>query len=232
MRTKGIRKIIKAVIPSALIRYRGLSAANRVALTFDDGPVPGVTDELLRSLVARGHRATFFVVGQRAESVPGLIHSIVESGCEVGNHGYSHRSLRRISYTEVAEEVERTDRILQRSVSIPSWFRPPGGALSWPLFLYLWRRRVKACPVLWSVCVPHEHRKSGREIAEILGTAAPSAGDIVLLHDDHPSIVEALPVILDLLDERGLRSVSLSELLQYPSHSFQNPVEAGKSQPA
>ena len=214
MRTKGIKQIIKAVIPSALIRYRGPSASRRVALTFDDGPVPGITDEVVRSLTARGHRATFFVVGQRAESCPALVKEIVDSGCEVGNHTYSHLPLSRVSYNQLASEVERTDRILNRNVAGPSWFRPPGGGLSWRLLLYLWRRRIKASPVLWSICVPHEHRKSHAEILDILRTAAPGPGDIVLLHDDHRTIVHVLPAILDLLDERKLRSVSLSELLE------------------
>lgn len=215
MRTKGFRKIIKATIPAALIRYKGPTTEKRVALTFDDGPVPGITNEVLRTLAARDHRATFFVIGERAESFPSLVKTIVESGCEIGNHGYSHKSLRRISYAQVANEVDRTDRVLQRTVEVPSWFRPPGGGLSWPVFMHLWRRGVKASPVLWSVCIPHEHRKSQHEIVENLRSAALSAGDIILLHDDHPTIVEALPVILDLLDESGLRSVSLSELLNH-----------------
>jgi peptidoglycan/xylan/chitin deacetylase (PgdA/CDA1 family) len=214
MRTKGIKKIIKALIPAALIRYRGPSASNRVALTFDDGPVPGVTDEIVRGLTARGHRATFFVLGRKAESYPSLVNLIVDSGCEVGNHSYSHTRLTRVSYAQVADEVERTDRILESAVAGPSWFRPPGGGLSWRLVLCLRRRGTKASPVLWSVCVPHEHRKSEGEILNSLRMATPSSGDIVLLHDDHPTIVEALPAILDLLDENGLRSVPVSELLQ------------------
>jgi|SRR3974390_617197 len=213
MRTQGLKKLVKAVIPSGLIRYRGPSTQNRVALTFDDGPVPGITDEVVRRLAARGHRATFFVLGRRAESHPSLVSSIVESGCEVANHTYSHTLLKRVSYDQIADEVERTERILGKTVVEPSWFRPPGGGLSWKVFLYLRRRRMRTSPVLWSVCVPHEHRKSRGEILDTLRRSIPSPGDIVLLHDDHPTIVEALPSILDLLDERGLRSVSLSELL-------------------
>src|ERR1700740_2970155 len=113
MRTSGIRKIIKAVIPSALIRYKGPSAVKRVALTFDDGPVPGITDQLVRGLASREHRATFFVVGKRAQSFPSLVQAILKSGCEVGNHGYSHTCLNRVSYAKVADEVERKDRVLQ-----------------------------------------------------------------------------------------------------------------------
>ena len=213
MRTKGLKKLLKALIPASVIRYRGRAEQNQVALTFDDGPVPGITDHLIRSLSARGHRATFFVVGRRAELNPALLHSIADSGCEVANHSYSHPRFSEISYAQVAEEVRRTDQVLANTVPSPSWFRPPGGRLSWRLFLYLWRRGAKASPVLWSVSIPHEHRKTHKEIVDLLRQSTPSAGDIVLLHDDHPTIVEAIPAILDLLDECGLRSVPVSELL-------------------
>jgi peptidoglycan/xylan/chitin deacetylase (PgdA/CDA1 family) len=213
MRTKGIRRVFKTLIPPALIRYRGPSTQNRLALTFDDGPVPGVTDRVVQILTARGHRATFFVLGRNAESHPSLIDLIVQNGSEVANHSYSHTLSSGLSYAQMVDEVERTDRILQRVVCGQSWFRPPRGNLSWRLFVYLRRRRVKSSPVLWSVCIPHEHRKSDHEILEALRTAVPSAGDIILLHDDHATIVEALPAILDLLEERGLRSVPMSELL-------------------
>jgi len=225
VRTRGIRKIIKSLIPPALVRYRGSSASNSVALTFDDGPVPGITDEVVRNLTARGHRATFFVLGSRAELHPTLVDSIVDSGCEVANHSYSHQNCARASYAQVVREIERTDRVLTRTVAGPTWFRPPGGVLSWRLFLYLWRRRTKASPVLWSVCVPHEHRKSQAEIVEILRTARPSPGDVLLLHDDNPTIVQALPAILDLLEERGLRSVPFSQLLSQSISPFQRPNE-------
>jgi peptidoglycan-N-acetylglucosamine deacetylase len=214
MRTSGYRKLIKAVIPQALIRYRGPAAQNLVALTFDDGPVPGITDKVIGILAARGHRATFFVLGQNAESHPGLISSIIDSGCEVGNHSYSHVHLSRVRYAQIGDEVGRTERVLQKNIAGPSWFRPPGGILSWRLFLYLWRRGIRRSPVLWSVHVPHEHKKSSSEILDILRMASPTAGDIVLLHDDYPAIVDVLPAILDLLDERGLRSVPISELIE------------------
>lgn len=213
MRRTGLRKVIQGVIPPALIRYRGPSGRNRVALTFDDGPVPGITDKVVRTLAARGHRATFFVLGRNAELHPELISSIVESGCEIGNHSYSHVHLSRVPYAQVADEVDRTERVLQKTIAGPSWFRPPAGVLSWHLFRYLWRRGIRRSPVLWSVHVPHEHRKSQSEILDILKMTPPTAGDIVLLHDDYPTIVSVLPAILDLLDELGLRSVSISELL-------------------
>jgi len=164
-------------------------------------------------LITPGHRATFFTIGWKAELHPSLMNSIVDSGCEVGNHTSSHKPLKHVSYKQVENELERTDGILEKSVSGTKWFRPPGGCLSWPLFLYLWRRGVKSSPVLWSIWVPDEDRKSEVEILQELAAAAPRSGDIILLHDDHPTIVRALPAVLDLLDQHNLRSVPLSELV-------------------
>lgn len=224
MRTKGFKALVKAVIPSGLICYRGPASRNQVALTFDDGPAPNVTNELVRQLRSRGHKATFFVLGRAAEAYPGLLDCIKEGGCEIGNHSYSHVVMSQLSHAQINAEVERTDRVLGRSIDDPSWFRPPGGRLSWNLVLYLRRRRFKTTPILWSVCVPHEHKKSPKELVDVMRAAVIVPGDIVLLHDDYPTIATALPLILDLLEERGLRSVSLSELLK--RNSF--PVAAGE----
>lgn len=204
---------LKKILSSGLIRYRGPSHKNQVALTFDDGPVPGITDEIVRALADRGHRATFFVIGRKAEQRPQLVRTIISNGFEIGNHTYSHKLLSSSGYIEIADEVNRTDDILKKTVPGPTWFRPPGGQLSWKLLAYLWRRGRRRSPVLWSICIPQENRKSKEEIVQLLNAAEPSAGDIILLHDDHPVILEALPSILELIEGRGLRSVSLSELL-------------------
>lgn len=205
-------KLLKRLIPGTLIRYRGSRGGARVSLTFDDGPVPGITERIVATLAARGHRGTFFVLGNRAEAHPELIRAIAGSGSEVGNHTYSHRRVNQLSRAELAEEIERTDRLLRPDGGV-SWFRPPTGRLSLPLFLYLWRRGRRVAPVLWSVLVPREHRRTAAEIVSVLETSGIREGDIVLLHDDNQALPEALPRILDLLDKRGLRSVPVDELL-------------------
>lgn len=225
MRTSGFNRILKAIVPSALIRFRGLSVPNRIALTFDDGPVPGVTDRVIQALTARGHQATFFLMGRKAELRPGLINSIIESGCEVGNHFYTHAIPKRLSYSQVKQQLDRTDRILHRSAGEPSWVRPPGGRISWPLLWHLQCRKVRSAVILWSVFVPSENQKSAKEITDTLRADALTAGDIVLLHDDRTAIVDALPGILDLLDERGLHSVCLTELLSPTPRSLPQSQE-------
>lgn len=212
MRTSGLKAAVKAAIPSGIVLYRGHCNDGRVALTFDDGPIPGITDKVLETLVARGHTATFFAIGERALKAPDLIGRIQASGCEIGNHTYSHANVSTLSYAEIEQEIRRTDTILAGSDSAALRFRPPTGRLSLPLLAYLWKRRLRIAPVLWSVCVPREHRKSAEEIVSAVIAADVTPGDIVLLHDDNPNIVAALPGILDHLEHRGLRSVPVHDI--------------------
>ncbi len=212
MRTRGLKAAVKAVIPRQFLVSRGRSSNGCVALTFDDGPIRGITDSVLDILVSRGHAATFFAIGERAAAEPELIRRIEASGCEVANHTYSHANVGALSYHQIREEIERTDQILAGNRGAALRFRPPQGHLSVPLLAYLWKRGTRVAPVLWSVCVPREHRKSPDEIVAGLIAADIAAGDIVLLHDDNQRIVSALPAILDHLESRGLRSVPVNQI--------------------
>jgi peptidoglycan/xylan/chitin deacetylase (PgdA/CDA1 family) len=207
-----LRHLLKALVPASLARYRGPATAGRVALTFDDGPCPGVTDRLLDILAGRGHRGTFFVVGRRAEAQPGLVAGIEAAGGEVGNHSYSHRCLSGARVEEIAAEVERADAVIRAAGAQPRHFRPPGGRLT-PALLYYLHRARRPPPVLWSACVPAEDRQPPAGIAAAVRSAALPPGAIVLLHDDREPLIEALPMILDGLEAAGLRSVTVSDLL-------------------
>lgn len=120
--------------------------------------------------------------------------------------------LTRLSYRGIQREIERAEQVIKGSTDKPLRFRPPGGLLSFALLAYLWRRGPAAAPVLWSVCVPREYRKSADEIVTALEAARPVTGDIILLHDDNPKLVDALPRILDHLEAQGLHSVPIDEL--------------------
>lgn len=166
MRTTGFKAIVKAAIPSRVAVFSGGRKRASVALTFDDGPAPGITEEVVRILAGRGHRATFFIIGQRAEANPGIVDRIVRSGCEIGNHTYSHAAVTSLSYRKIQEEIERTERAVSAVIRHPLPFRPPKGLVSLPLLAYLWRQKPRGAPILWSVCVPRGHRKSVDEIVQ------------------------------------------------------------------
>ena len=99
-----------------------------VALTFDDGPTPGLTDEILEILRAERARATFFVTGAALEENMGEARSLVADGHKLGNHSYSHSRMIGRSYAFVRGEIERTDQLIRAAgYGDEIHFRPPYG---------------------------------------------------------------------------------------------------------
>lgn len=214
MPNRLLTRVIRVLTQQALIKFRGPAERNLVALTFDDGPQPELTPQVLRILAERGHAATFFVLGRMAEKNPEVLQQIHEADCELGNHLFTHALLDRMSYEQAQEELGRTEELIAAVTSdSPSWFRPPCGRLSLRFCLKLWRRRRRRQPVLWSVLVPHEHTLPASDALRVLERSGIRAGDIILLHDNNPMIPSLLPGLLDLLESRGLRSTTLTDLL-------------------
>jgi peptidoglycan/xylan/chitin deacetylase (PgdA/CDA1 family) len=189
----------------------------RVALTFDDGPHPQVTPRILDILAQHGARATFFVLGERALQQPEIVQRIVREGHAIGNHSYDHRALAFISRDAIASDLA----MAQQNIGVVSgrpatWFRPPYG---------LRDHRVLAAAeslgmqtALWSHSPRDWQDPSPVELRERMASAPDGA--IVLLHDGdaggaagRPNTAEALPGILADLAARGLRPVTLDELL-------------------
>jgi peptidoglycan/xylan/chitin deacetylase (PgdA/CDA1 family) len=210
----GLKGWLKRVVPAWLVRYRFPTRKRRLALTFDDGPLDGLTDRALDALRAAGQRATFFVIGRRAERSPGLLRAMRARGCEVGNHSYSHPDLSRCPRRRLAEEIDRTDAVIESITGArPRFFRPPYGAVS-PALWWQLRRRDRV-PVLWG----HEFGgfESGfdvppDQIVADFSRAVLRPGDVILLHDVNENVSTALPAVLDLLAERGWELTTLSEL--------------------
>lgn len=176
------------------------TAPPRVVLSFDDGPVPGVTDRILDVLDAYGVRATFFVLGGRLGSERGreILARAAAEGHEIGNHSLTHRDLTRLPYREMVREVEATSlRIEETTGERPTLFRPPGGAWSQELSEAVSEAGIETA-VLWDVD-PMDWRGPDRKVLwdRVLESVRP--GSIVLLHDNHGETAEALPVLLDAL---------------------------------
>lgn len=213
--TRWIKKLVRSNIPGALIRTSVATSKPWLALTFDDGPCAGRTERVIDILRQRGHRATFFVMGCHAVRNPQALKQAVDAGCEIGNHTWNHRNANRQTWQELTSQIDRTNAAIAQATGIQGevpWFRPPRGILAKSVFISLWRRRRRIAPILWSVKAQHpEHERTAQEIINAMRGV--KAGDIVLLHDDSPAIAEALPGILDILQQRGLTSVTLSELI-------------------
>lgn len=180
----------------------------KVALTFDDGPHPTYTVQLLDGLKKRGVRATFFVIGKHAEEYPELISRMQEEGHLIGNHTYSHLQLKKSNREEFKEELKKTNAIIEEITGEKvQYVRPPYGC--WDKDF---EEELSMFPILWDVDpVDWRSGNAGYVVQRVIGKV--QEGDIVLLHDYYGSSVEAALQIVDVLQKQGYEFVTVEELL-------------------
>jgi peptidoglycan/xylan/chitin deacetylase (PgdA/CDA1 family) len=190
-----------------------------VALTFDDGPDPVVTPQILDVLAAHRARATFFVLGERARRYPEVVRRIAREGHTVATHTQHHRLRFHFgSAAYVQREIEDAIAVVAEIVARrPTLFRPPQG-LRTPCFASGWRRTKGLTCVTWSVRgLDSLPTTADKIVARIAPRLAPGA--IVTMHDgtglgggsDRQPTIEALSVILAACEARGLRCVALDD---------------------
>jgi peptidoglycan/xylan/chitin deacetylase (PgdA/CDA1 family) len=181
-----------------------------VALTFDDGPDPVYTPKLLDLLREKGVKATFFVVGKRADQHPEIVRRAWDEGHLIANHTWSHYSLFCFLMPgRLRAEIERGSESVRRSCGVaPRFFRSPVGMRHPLLGPYLKDAGLEY--VSWSIRTRDTLTANSSVLARrILNKAA--SGDIILLHDRLPrgtdAMLEALPRVIDELRKRGLKFV-------------------------
>jgi peptidoglycan-N-acetylglucosamine deacetylase len=190
-----------------------------VALTFDDGPDPVVTPQILDVLAAHHARATFFVVGERAARHPELVQRMYREGHTVGTHTQHHRLRFHFgSPTYVQREIEGAIAVVAGILpASPTLFRPPQG-LRTPCFASGWRRTPGLTCVTWSVRgLDSRPTTADAIVARVSRRLEPGA--IVTLHDgtglgggtDRAPTLAALTRLLSECRTRGLRCVSLND---------------------
>ncbi len=203
----------------------GAGIGNRVALTFDDGPSHQTWDVL--ALLKRYHmHATFFVIGQNIANNPGALAAIVADGNVVGDHTWTHASLPSLTAPQLKTEIGDTQTTIQmatdHNVTI---MRPPVGDFTAKTNEYVRARGM--LPILWSIDSNDWALHDSQTIANnVLNSPDLKPGAIILLHDgtmDRQVTVNALPAILDGLVARGLRSVTVPELLRAGAPSIARP---------
>jgi peptidoglycan/xylan/chitin deacetylase (PgdA/CDA1 family) len=187
----------------------GRARANVLALTFDDGPDPALTPRVLDLLDQAGQKATFFCIGERAEAHPDLIAAMRARGHGIENHSHSHpNSFALGGPRRMAREVARAQEAIERcGGGRPSYFRAPAGIQN--PFLHGVLANAHLSLVSWTRRGFDTVSRSGARVASRLIGAGLSAGDILLLHDRSPVALEALPIVLDDMQRRGLRSEAL-----------------------
>lgn len=180
----------------------------KIAITFDDGPHPYYTEQLLDGLQKRGVHATFFVTGQAAENYPEIISRMQEEGHLIGNHTYSHIQLSSSNRETFKKELIQTNEIIEKITGQEvQYVRPPYG--SWDKKL---ETELMMFPVLWNIdpldwCCSD----SGCVVRKVVEKAQENS--IILLHDEYKSSVTAALEIVDILQNQGYEFVTVDEIL-------------------
>ena len=180
----------------------------RIALTFDDGPHPVYTEELLDGLKERGVQATFFVTGEHAEKYPEIIKRMQEEGHLIGNHTYSHIQLKKANEEKFREELIETSRVIREITGKDTMYvRPPYG--SWDRAI---EKELNMFPVLWTID-PTDWKCLNADAVSQRVLRKVKENSIILLHDSYASSVEAALQITDALLKEGYTFVTVEELL-------------------
>lgn len=197
-------------IPTCLQRlYKGAVwrvDSPSVFLTFDDGPIPEMTPQILAILKEKGVRATFFVVGDNVRKYPELLEQIRREGHQVGNHTFHHLPGLKTSLAEYMKDVSACDELLkQDDKAQPSHlFRPPYGRMRASQ-----KRELKNLGyeiVLWDVLTHDYNARYGAEKLLEIVKKYTRPGSIVVFHDSKKSgerMLEALPQAIDWWKQQG-----------------------------
>ncbi len=202
---------------AAITRISGGGGPKLVALTFDDGPHAAHTRQLLDYFRAQGVRATFFVLGSRAEAYPDLISRMSEEGHEVANHTWSHKSLVNMGSAAGIGDLRRTSEMIAVLTGRPPRLvRPPYGHTNDRVRGMIegqgWRE------VMWDAdSRDWAGGSSDRMLARVVRSFSPEC--IVLFHDIHPGALRVLPVLIPALKKCGYRFVTVSQLLGPTDHA-------------
>lgn len=184
------------------------SAVPCVALTFDDGPGEH-TSRLLDILAAHEVPATFYTVGRQVEKRPDVIRRMKAAGHQIGNHTYDHPQLTTVSADEVRSQIARTDALLRAQGVTPSTVRPPYGSYNTTVLQVLGSLGHGA--VNWNVDPQDWQLRHTPTVVQRV-TSAASPGAILLLHDVHPTSVDAVPEIIRTLKARGYHFVTVDQI--------------------
>lgn len=208
----GLRMFVDALV-------RGPEGTRGVALTFDDGPDPETTKEVLAVLDRRGVKATFFVIGAKAEKHPDVVRDIVERGHEVGVHSFAHDRLFSLRGAKrVRDDLERAMRTLEGITKTrPVLFRPPIGHTN-PTIARV-ADELDLVVVGWTLAARDGIARTTPEDVVARVDRGLEDGVIIAMHDAaerggrKPAGVTALPAVLDAIEAKNLTVVPLREML-------------------
>lgn len=206
-----------------------------IALTYDDGPNPPYTNEILSVLQAEGVHATFFVVGRAVQAYPSVVRREAEAGNAIGNHTWSHGHLVLYDAHALRQTLQHTDAVIFAATGVHTRImRPPFGARDWLVLQEV--RKLGYTPVMWSVPLPNDWQNPPPHVIAARVLRYAGDGAIITLHDgnrgiicarahvaahlcDRSADVEATRLIVNALKKEGYRFVTIPELLHMQPHA-------------
>lgn len=180
----------------------------KIALTFDDGPHPVYTEELLDGLKKRKVMATFFLIGNNIEGNEEIVKRMAEEGHLIGSHTYNHVQLNKLSESKAKEEILKgCNKIYETTGVCPSFVRPPFGEC---------KKNMDFCvtmlPVFWNVdSLDWKLQNTEKIVKRVVKDV--KEGDIILMHDIFETSVQAAFQIIDTLEKENYEFVTVDELL-------------------
>ena len=208
------RIVIKAVDKDQDIYRKKENEFMKIALTFDDGPHPRYTPQILDILDKYGIKATFFAIGINADRYPDTMEMVIDRGHEIGNHTYTHPHVDRLDSEMLYNEVEKCESALFSHTDYRTkLFRPPEGMIDGYVKSVIKQLDYKV--ILWDIDTMDWANTPPDKIARnVIGSV--SSGDIILMHDyvsyNSPT-PEALELFIPILLEKGYKFVVVSELI-------------------
>ena len=199
-----------------------------IAMTFDDGPSAKLTPKLLDLLAAHHIKATFFLIGENAAEHPEIVAREAREGHEIANHSWSHPNLAKMSDDGVRSQLRRTEDTIKSAIgNSPTLLRPPYGSISARQKKWI-NQEFGYKIVLWDVD-PFDWRRPGATVVCNRIVKNTRAGSIILAHDIHPGTIDAMPCVLNQLEAKGFKFVTVSELIAMQTPIPPKPSASPKS---
>jgi peptidoglycan-N-acetylglucosamine deacetylase len=195
--------LFTCILPSSLV-WQVNTTKKDVFITFDDGPIPDLTDEILRILAKYDARATFFCVGDNVKRNPEIYSRIIDQGHSVGNHSFHHLKGWNTNFEEYLENIRLARQLIDSGL-----YRPPYGLMSY--------RQAKAVAkdykvIMWSVLTRDYDPEVSKEECLQIALNGVRPGAIIVFHDNikaREKVLYALPLLLEHLEKEGYRSEKL-----------------------
>lgn len=207
---KNEKKQFSTILNDFEMKYKNQYKGKKlIALTFDDGPNPITTPQLLEILESKKVPATFFALGENAQKYPDIIKQEAKNGHEVASHTWDHKDLQMLSVEDQKKEILNANQLVNKITGQDiSLYRPPYGSYNDNI--------LKITPltiVNWSVDTNDWRYNTSEPVIENALNYAYD-GSIILMHDIHPWSIKAVPQIIDGLQQKGYTFVTVTSLIE------------------